>query len=290
MTIGVPKEIHAGERRVAVTPAVAGELRTLGFSIAVESGAGAAAGFDDAAYRQAGAIVSTSARALWSTSDAILKVRPPEVDLESGQDEVDLLRPGQTLVSFVWPGQNPDLLQRIARTGATTLAMDSVPRISRAQKMDALSSMANVAGYRAVVEAAQHFGRFFTGQVTAAGRIAPAKVLVIGAGVAGLAAIGAARSLPGGEGAGEEPGRRLPRTRCRGGGGGRRRLRESDESGVHQSGDGALRQAGRGRGHHHHDRPDSRQARADADHGRHGDVDEAGQCHRRSGRRAGRQL
>jgi NAD(P) transhydrogenase subunit alpha len=189
MKIGVPKELHDGEKRVATTPEVAAQLQKLGFGVQVESGAGAAASFTDEAYRAAGAGIVPTAHELWTTSDIILKVRPP-VD-----SEVSLLRAGQVLIAFLWPAQSPALLERLKTIGVTALAMDSVPRISRAQKMDALSSMANIAGYRAVVEAAQHFGRFFTGQITAAGKIPPAKVLVIGAGVAGLAAIGAARAL-----------------------------------------------------------------------------------------------
>ena len=193
MRIGIPKEIFEEERRVAATPEVAAKLRDLGFDVAVESGAGAAASFDDEAYRGAGVEVIGDAATLWSDSDIILKVRAP---LDGGpQDEIGRLRDGQVLVSFLWPAQNPELLDKLAAKGVTTLAMDSIPRISRAQKMDALSSMANIAGYRAVVEAAQHFGRFFTGQITAAGKVPPAKVLVIGAGVAGLAAIGAAKSM-----------------------------------------------------------------------------------------------
>jgi NAD(P) transhydrogenase subunit alpha len=195
MRIGIPKEIHAGEKRVATTPEVVPQLAKLGFDVAVEAGAGTAASFDDDAYREAGATVLADAEALWSSSDIIFKVRAPEKSAESGQDEIDLLHPGQVLVCFLWPAQNPDLLERLASIGVTTLAVDSIPRISRAQKMDALSSMANIGGYRAVIEAAQHFGRFFTGQITAAGKIPPAKVLVIGAGVAGLSAIGAARSM-----------------------------------------------------------------------------------------------
>jgi NAD(P) transhydrogenase subunit alpha len=195
MKIGVPKEVHEGERRVATTPDVASQLQKLGFSVAIETGAGVHASFEDSAYRAAGVTIVDDARELWSTSDIILKVRAPEPPPALGIDEVDLLRKGQVLIAFLWPGQNPDLLKRLAEKGVTALAMDSVPRISRAQKMDALSSMANIAGYRAVIEAAEHFGRFFTGQITAAGRIPPAKVLVIGAGVAGLSAIGAARSL-----------------------------------------------------------------------------------------------
>jgi NAD(P) transhydrogenase subunit alpha len=189
MRIGVPKEVHSGERRVATTPDVAAQLIKLGFSVAVESGAGSKASYSDAAYKEAGCEVVDSGSAIWSDSDLILKVRAPE-----GQEAAGL-RADQTLISFLWPGQNPELLKQLTDTGATVMAMDSVPRISRAQKMDALSSMANIAGYRAVVEAAQHFGRFFTGQITAAGKVPPAKVMVIGAGVAGLAAIGAAKSM-----------------------------------------------------------------------------------------------
>jgi NAD(P) transhydrogenase subunit alpha len=189
MKIGVPREIYAGEKRVATTPEVAAQLIKMGFEVAVEHKAGASANFSDAAYEAAGCTVAASAEDIWADSDIVLKVRGPE-EGEAGQ-----LKSGQTLISFLWPAQNPELLQQLTERGVTALAMDSVPRISRAQKMDALSSMANIAGYRAVVEAAQHFGRFFTGQITAAGKVPPAKVLVIGAGVAGLAAIGAAKSM-----------------------------------------------------------------------------------------------
>ena len=189
MRIGIPRETREGEKRVAATPDVAAELQKLGFSVAVEAGAGLAASFDDSSFRGAGAEVVTDREALWKESDIIIKVRAPE------GDEVGLLSEGQVLISFLWPAQNPQLLDDLAAKGVTTLAMDSIPRISRAQKMDALSSMANIAGYRAVIESAQHFGRFFTGQITAAGKIPPAKILVIGAGVAGLAAIGAARGM-----------------------------------------------------------------------------------------------
>jgi NAD(P) transhydrogenase subunit alpha len=189
MKIGVPREIHPGERRVAATPEVAAQLQKLGYEVLVEKDAGAAASFSDEAYKAAGCTIADSAADIWSGSDIILSVRPPEGDQAAG------LKKSQTLISFLYPGQNPELLEQLTGTGATALAMDSVPRISRAQKMDALSSMANIAGYRAVVEAAQHFGRFFTGQITAAGKVPPAKVLVIGAGVAGLAAIGAAKSM-----------------------------------------------------------------------------------------------
>ena len=189
MKIGVPREIHAGERRVATTPDVAAQLIKLGFSVAVESGAGAAASYSDKAYEAAGCEIVASGGDVWAQSDVILKVRAPE------GDEAGLLRSDQTLITFLAPGQNPELLAQLTASGGTAMSMDSVPRISRAQKMDALSSMANIAGYRAIVEAAQHFGRFFTGQITAAGKIPPAKVLVIGAGVAGLSAIGAAKSM-----------------------------------------------------------------------------------------------
>ena len=189
MRIGVPKEIYAGEKRVATTPDVATQLMKLGFDVSVESGAGEGSNFSDSAYSDVGDDIVESASELWSKSDIVLKVRAPE------GDEASRLRSDQTLISFLWPAQNPDLLKQLADTGATVMAMDSVPRISRAQKVDALSSMANIAGYRAVIEAAQHFGRFFTGQITAAGKVPPAKVLVIGAGVAGLAAIGAAKSM-----------------------------------------------------------------------------------------------
>ncbi len=189
MQIGIPNEIYEGECRVATTPDVAQHLQKLGFTVAIEQGAGESASFPDQTYRDAGVQIIEKAADLWLSSDIIFKVRAPE------EEEVGNLAPGKILVSFIWPAQNEELMSALAATGATVLAMDSVPRISRAQKLDALSSMANIAGYRAVVEAAQHFGRFFTGQITAAGKVPPAKVLVIGAGVAGLAAIGAARSM-----------------------------------------------------------------------------------------------
>ncbi|HEY5598528.1 MAG TPA: Re/Si-specific NAD(P)(+) transhydrogenase subunit alpha [Kiloniellales bacterium] len=195
MRIGIPKEVHAGEKRVATTPDVAEKLQKLGFSVAIEAGAGEAANLSDDAYREAGVEVLPDAKALWGSSDIVLKVRAPEANPTLGVDEIELLKEGGTLVSFIWPAQNPELMQRLADRKATVLAMDSVPRISRAQKLDALSSMANIAGYRAVIEAAHQFGRFFTGQVTAAGKVPPAKVFVIGVGVAGLAALGAANGL-----------------------------------------------------------------------------------------------
>ena len=189
LTIGVPKEIFAGEKRVATVPEAVEKLIKLGFAVSVESGAGSLSNFDDDSYRAVGATVVDTAAALWAGANMVFKVRAPSVD------EVAQMREGTTLVSFIWPAQNPDLLKLLAARKATVLAMDSVPRISRAQKLDALSSMANIGGYRAVIEAAHHFGRFFTGQITAAGKVPPAKVFIIGAGVAGLAAIGAAAGL-----------------------------------------------------------------------------------------------
>ncbi len=187
--IGVPKEVFPGEKRVATVPDVVPKLAKLGFSVMVQSGAGEAASIGDEAYAAAGAVLVPDAAAVWSKADIIFKVRAPTAG------EVQAMREGQTLVSFIWPAQNPELMQSLAAKKVTVLAMDSVPRMSRAQKMDALSSMANIAGYRAVIEAAHHFGRFFTGQITAAGKVPPAKVFVIGAGVAGLAAIGTAAGL-----------------------------------------------------------------------------------------------
>ncbi len=195
MQIGVPKEVYPGEKRVATTPDVTKQLVKLGFSVSVESGAGAAAKFTDSAYREAGAQIIDDVRQLWKSADIILKVRAPGQHSDLEIHEADLLEAKHTLISFIWPAQHANLLQKMAGGKATVLAMDSVPRISRAQKVDALSSMANIGGYRAVIEAAQHFGRFFTGQITAAGKVPPAKILVIGAGVAGLAAIGAAKSM-----------------------------------------------------------------------------------------------
>ena len=184
--IGVPRESAAGEKRVATVPEVVEKLVKLGFRVAVQAGAGAAANFTDDAYRAAGAQIVED---VWASADILFKVRPPSIA------EVERMRAGTTLVSFIWPAQNPQLMEALAAKGASALAMDSVPRISRAQKLDALSSMANIAGYRAVIEAAHAFGRFFAGQITAAGKVPPAKVFIIGAGVAGLAAIGAASGL-----------------------------------------------------------------------------------------------
>ncbi len=188
--IGVPKEIFPGEKRVATVPDVVTKLTKLGFAVVVEQGAGDLADLSDQAYFQAGASIAPSAAALWSGSDIVFKVRAPTAD------EVALMHEGQTLIGFLWPAQNPDLMQQLAAQKVTALSIDALPRtLSRAQKMDALTSMAGVSGYRAVVEAAGAFGRFFNGQITAAGKVPPAKVFIAGAGVAGLAAIGAAASL-----------------------------------------------------------------------------------------------
>lgn len=195
MKIGVPKEIHENECRVAMTPETAARLQKLGYECAIETNAGANANFTDDAYRDAGVEVVSDAKQIWANSNIVLKVRPPEQNLALGVHEADLLCEGGTLISFIWPAQNDDLISKLKERNSTVLAMDSVPRISRAQKLDALSSMANIAGYRAVIEAANHFGRFFTGQITAAGKVPPAKIMVIGAGVAGLAAIGTANSM-----------------------------------------------------------------------------------------------
>ncbi len=189
MKIGAPKEIFEGENRVALTPQSALQLQKLGYECVIETGAGAAARFSDQDYKDAGVEVVKTGAALWKACDFIIKVRAPE------EVEVKRFREGQTLISFIWPAQSEDLLEKLRAKGVTAIAMDMVPRISRAQKMDALSSMANIGGYRAVIEASNNFGRFFTGQITAAGKVPPATVLVIGAGVAGLAAIGAAQSM-----------------------------------------------------------------------------------------------
>lgn len=189
MRIGVPKEIDEGEKRVALTPDVAKQIQKLGFDLAIESGAGEEANFSDDSYAEVGVEVIKDPQELWSSCDIIMKVRP------ATDENIEWMHKGQTLISFMSPAQNEARLKLMQEKGITAMSMDAVPRISRAQKMDALSSMANIAGYRAVIEASQHFGRFFTGQITAAGKVPPAKVLVIGAGVAGLAAIGAAKSL-----------------------------------------------------------------------------------------------
>ncbi|WP_112320906.1 Re/Si-specific NAD(P)(+) transhydrogenase subunit alpha [Oceanibium sediminis] len=189
MKIGAPKELLEGEARVALSPQSALQLQKLGYDVIVEAGAGAKSRFTDDAYREAGVEVLDSAEAFYAAADIVLKVRPPE------GAELDHFREGQTLISFIWPAQNEALMNTLKDKGVNAIAMDMVPRISRAQKMDALSSMANIGGYRAVVEASNNFGRFFTGQITAAGKVPPAKVLVVGAGVAGLAASGTATAM-----------------------------------------------------------------------------------------------
>ena len=189
MQIGIPRESLKGETRVAATPATVEQLQKLGFSVLVESNAGQLANFNDATFEAAGATISEDTKQVWA-SDIVLKVNAPAND-----KEIKLLQKGTSLISFIWPAQNEELLEKLAKRDINVLAMDSVPRISRSQSLDALSSMANIAGYRAVIEAANEFGRFFTGQITAAGKVPPAKVLIIGAGVAGLSAVGAAGSL-----------------------------------------------------------------------------------------------
>src|SRR5262245_16758232 len=193
MKVGIPKEIYPHELRVAASPDTVEKMVKLGLEVAVETGAGEAADFADADYVEAGARI-LDATAVYAEADIVLKVRQPTAR-PGGGNEADLFKPGATLISFIWPAQNKPLVDRLASHKLTVFAMDAVPRITRAQKLDALSAMANIAGYRAVIEAANHFGRFFSGQVTAAGRVKPAQVLILGAGVAGLAAIAAAKAL-----------------------------------------------------------------------------------------------
>ena len=195
MKVGVPTEIYPHERRVAATPDTVQKIRKLGLEVVVQAGAGDTAQFSDGAYAEAGATVVPDAARLWAAADLVLKVRQPTFIPGGDKHEADLVKEGAIIIGFFWPAQNPELIKRLAARKATVLAMDAIPRITRAQRMDALSAMANIAGYRAVIEAASHFGRFFPGQVTAAGRVKPAQVLVLGAGVAGLAAVAAARSL-----------------------------------------------------------------------------------------------
>jgi len=195
MKIGIPREIHPDECRVAATPRTVRELQRLGFEVLIEHDAGMSAEFSDDLYLEVDATIVPTAQELWAQSDIVLKVHEPMVNPDTGRHELDLLRDGSILIGFLSPAQNKDGLERLAAKGATALSMDSVPRISRAQKMDALSAMANASGYRAMIEAAQVYPRLFAGQFTAAGRVAPAKVLVIGGGVAGLAAIGVARGM-----------------------------------------------------------------------------------------------
>ncbi|WP_409525877.1 Re/Si-specific NAD(P)(+) transhydrogenase subunit alpha [Nitrincola sp. MINF-07-Sa-05] len=195
LTVAIPKETSKNETRVAATPDTVAKLIKLGYSVVVERGAGATAHFTDEAYEAAGAEITTPAKT-YTRADILFKVNAPQIrpDLKNG-DEVALMKPGTYFVSFLQPALNPEMLQKLADRGVTAFAIDAVPRISRSQKMDALSSQANIAGYRAVIEAANVFGRFFTGQITAAGKVPPAKVMIIGAGVAGLAAIGTAKSM-----------------------------------------------------------------------------------------------
>ncbi|HED52873.1 MAG TPA: Re/Si-specific NAD(P)(+) transhydrogenase subunit alpha [Phycisphaerales bacterium] len=195
MKIGIPREIHPDERRVAATPRTVRELQKLGFEVLIEHNAGLSAEFADELYAEVDATIVPTREELWAQSDIVLKVRGPMVDPKTGQHEADLIKEGGVLIGFLWPAQNKDALDRLASRNVTALSMDCVPRISRAQKMDALSAMANASGYRAMIEAAQVYPRLFAGQFTAAGRVAPAKVLVIGGGVAGLAAIGVARGM-----------------------------------------------------------------------------------------------
>lgn len=189
MKVGIPREIHRGERRVAATPDTVERLRKLGFDVLVQAGAGAEASLPDAAYAAAGAQLIEAPEALWAAADVVVKIRPP------APEELALIREGSHLISLLYPDRDGELAAALAERGVTAIAIDKIPRISRAQKMDVLSSMANIAGYRAVIEAANRFGSFFGGQITAAGKTRPARVLVIGAGVAGLAAIAAARGL-----------------------------------------------------------------------------------------------
>lgn len=189
MKIGTPRENYDGENRVGMTPESALQLQKLGYECLIEKGAGAAAGFSDASYEAAGVEVVKTAASLWKQADIVAKVRQPN------EAELKRLTKGKTLISFFNPAGNEEGMEAAKAKGANVIAMEMVPRISRAQKMDALSSMANIAGYRAVIEAGNNFGRFFTGQVTAAGKVPPAKVLIVGAGVAGLAAIGTSTSL-----------------------------------------------------------------------------------------------
>ena len=295
LLIGVPRESFPGEKRVATVPEVVEKLIKQGFRVAVEAGAGDAAQISDDAYRAAGAEDRRRAGA----SSGRCPTSSSRCARRSGE-EIALLREGATLVSFIWPAQNPELLQRSPRRKATVLAMDSVPRISRAQKLDALSSMANIGGYRAVIEAAHAFGRFFTGSITAAGKVPPAKVFVIGAGVAGLAAIGAASGLGAIVRANDTRPEVADQIKSLGGeyvpvdyeeeGSGVGGYAKVMSEGFQKAQREVFAQAGEGRRHHHHDGAHSRQARAEAHHRRDGQVDEAGQRHRRHGRRAGRQL
>lgn len=189
MKVGIPSEVSPGELRVAATPKTVKRLQKQGFEVYIQHNAGVKANFSDKDFEEAGAKIVNTAADIYGKSDIVLKVKEPTTE------EVGMMREGLVLLSYLWPAQNQELLQKLADKKVNAVAMDAIPRISRAQKMDVLSSMANIAGYRAVIEGSYHFGRFLNGQITAAGKVEPAKVLVIGAGVAGLAAIGAANSL-----------------------------------------------------------------------------------------------
>jgi NAD(P) transhydrogenase len=194
LVIGVPKEVHQNEARVAITPdTIQRVIKKNGANFLVESGAGNGASISDQDYINAGAKIGTAKEAF--SADVVLKIRPPQDNPTLGDHEVNHIKEGTTLISFLYPGQNKQLVDQIREKGITSFAMDQIPRITRAQTYDALSSMANIAGYKAVIMAAENFGRFFTGQMTAAGKLPPAKILVIGGGVAGLAAIATAKSL-----------------------------------------------------------------------------------------------
>ena len=195
MIIGVPKEIHSGERRVAIVPSTIGQLKKLGYEVIVEKGAGVLANFPDNLYEDAGAELVEKPLDIWKRADLMIKIRAPEMHQQLKKHEASLLREESTLIAMLDPSRNKPLVKKLAGTGGTALSTDAIPRISRAQSMDVLSSMANISGYRAMVEAAHFFGRLLSGQITAAGKIPPAKVLVIGAGVAGLSAIGTAKNL-----------------------------------------------------------------------------------------------
>jgi NAD(P) transhydrogenase len=194
LQIGVPREVFANERRVAITPEVIEKMtKKNGVAFLVEAGAGAGASITDEAFKTSGARIVTAQEAL--EADVVLKVRQPAFNPTLNKDEVDVIKEGSTLISFLYPAQNTELVSRLKSRGITSFAMDQIPRITRAQTFDALSSMANIAGYKAVITAADNFGRFYTGQMTAAGKLPPAKILVIGGGVAGLAAIATAKSM-----------------------------------------------------------------------------------------------
>ncbi len=189
MKVGIPSEIFPEELRVAATPKTVKRLQKQGFDVWIQRGAGTKANYSDKDFEEAGAKLIGTAAEIYGQCDIVLKVKEPALT------EVSMMREGLVLLSYLWPAQNPELLKKLADQKVNAIAMDAIPRISRAQKMDVLSSMANIAGYRAVIEGSYHFGRFLNGQITAAGKVEPAKILVIGAGVAGLAAIGAANSL-----------------------------------------------------------------------------------------------